>query len=185
MDKEIRGRFTESDMTAFKVFKGNDELIRSVRRFFYQEEAIHTEIYNKVLYRALVKLFLPEVSSDAPVHENPSRWIDRQYVGLLTNEVKPVVIARQDGIRFIKNGMDRIKELSEGKKGKPRELVIDLKMERDYSKVPPEEVKRMICAWQDSTAFVEERLMELKSLSEFEQKTMEQLMKEQKMNSNK
>ena len=185
--KRIRGRFTESDLQLLKIFKDSEELILSLRKFFYQEETKFTEVFknNKPLYEVLYKLFMPEIDSDAPIHENPSRWIDIQYLGFITAETKVVVVAKQDSIEFIRNGVNRIKDLSEGRADKIRELNIDLKMQKDYSSLPAEVVRRAILAWQFSTAFVEERLGELRALAELETQSMEQLIEKTKKNNSK
>lgn len=187
---EVRGRFTQEDLDSFRIFKNAEPVLRLFRKFFYQEELTNDDLKllggikgNQNLFNALRKILQPVPYWDSPFTENPSRWEDRQYVGLLASEAKPVVLARQDSIRFFEKGLQRLKDFIDGKNPNVRDLAIDLGMSRDYSLATDGETKRAIVAWQDSIPFLEQRLIEIKALAET--KTMEELIEKNRKDSTK
>lgn len=189
---EGRGFLSRDEAVALRVFKDNEKLLKLLRKVFFQMEFTSDEQVllgkvlqgNQVLYDAMSKIFKPEISVDAPIGNMPSRWIDKKYSDLLASEAKILVLARQDSIKFVENGLKRIENLKEGGSGAPIEQVIDIYLSRDYSNEKDADVKRAICAWQDSFLLLESMgILQIQLLSNMRDETPEEREKRLKKDS--
>lgn len=75
------------------TFKGNDKLIKVLR-----------------------KIMLPSVGdADMPIEEvGKDMWLGMDFTSFEADEVKPIVLARQDAIKFIIGGLIQLKIIANG-----------------------------------------------------------------------
>lgn len=181
--EEGRGLYKRDEIVALRVFANNDTLLKLLRKVFFQMELNEEELAilgnafngNQLLYKAFKKVCLPEISYDAPIGANPSRWVDRKYSDMLMAETHALVVARQLSIKFIKLGLGRLLDIVENKVPDAREMVIDLNMSDTYEDKTPMETKVAICAWQDSLSHLEHScLLQAKLLAEMPDESPEQ-----------
>lgn len=82
-----------------QTFKGNDGLLKLLR-----------------------KVFIPELDATAPLGQVVDYWMDRNYADIPTAEVKTMVVARQEAIKFIESGLLQLHFLANKSDKTPDEL---------------------------------------------------------------
>lgn len=189
--QEGLGRFSKEEMLELRVFKEKPALLTILRKVFYQSELLDEEKDlirsafggDSVLLDVVWRMFDSEVEKKEFI-VGP-RWSDRKYADLLLTEVKPLVLARQDSIHFITLGLERLQDIVKGNNGDIKETNVDIGMKGDYENKSPEEVKRAVCAFQDSASHIENLLMTIRGFSEMQEETKEQRELRDKKNSSK
>ena len=189
--QEGLGRFSKEEMLELRVFKDKPVLLTILRKIFYQGELLQEENDlivsafggDPVLLDVVWRLFDSEVEKKEFI-VGP-RWSDRKYSDLLINEVKPLVLARQDSINFITVGLERLRDIAQGNDGDIHKTNVDIGMKGDYEDKSPEEVKRAVCAFQDCASHIESLLLTIRSFAEMPEETEEQRTLRDKKNSSK
>lgn len=177
--EEGYGRFSKSEVILLRVFK-DAHLVRLLKKVFFQMEFSEDEKLslgaffkdNIPLCDAVTKIFAPH--GDDIVLSGGTRWSDRRYADMILSEVKPVVLARRDSIRFIARGIERLGKITTKGDFSPLELVIDVTMSDDYEDLPPEQVKRKVVAFQDSMTYLEVQITGLLGIISKKEETPEE-----------
>jgi predicted negative regulator of RcsB-dependent stress response len=163
--------YSDAELGLLSRFKENDLLLKLVRKVFWQEELSDKqvkEIQNQIstdVYAVLLKLFHPRMSSDDGIMDVASRWLTPSFANNLTRETKSHVLGRQDAVRFVDKGLDRLLDIVENGDSKQWELVIDIQMRGDYEQKSEDEVRRAVIAHQEALTFLESRLVQIRMLA--------------------
>ena len=86
---------------------------------------------NPRLMRVLRKVFLPSVGDgDMPVEEIGSDvWLNMDFSVMQQEEIKPIVLARQDAIKFIAGGIIKLKMIANS--GTPSPMSEEVRKQKD------------------------------------------------------
>lgn len=82
---------------------------------------------NKTIFKVLKKLLLPSIfDQDMPVEElgNDVWLVGRDYSAIPNDEVKSIVLARQEAIKFICGGLVKLRVIAESKTETPEEVAL-------------------------------------------------------------
>lgn len=169
-EKPRVGRFTSEEIDMLGIFRDNDVLLKILRQIFFQQDlgVLGLEIATKAFYgkkgliAVLHKWLLPCSDDDSPIEQTSSVWTDRKYADLLMGEARVLVLARQDLIKFLEDGLFRLETIATTGKDNVRPLAIDLDMRGDYSNSSPEETKRAVVAFTDSIIWLDGNLNAIK-----------------------
>lgn len=74
------------------------------------------------LFKVLRKVFIPTVSDpDLPIEQfGLDAWlVDKAWDSIPDHEIKPIVLARQDALKFIMGGLIKLKILASGEEEAP------------------------------------------------------------------
>lgn len=183
-------RYSKDELHLFKVFKGNLIALKLLRKVFWQEDLdegeqqILSNIFkgNKALLEVLRKDFDPQLNHREPIFGMAWKWFNPHFQDMLTDEVKPLVLGRQDSIRFIQQGLKRLENLSNGDSS-ALECLVDIHMTRDYSQSTASEIKRSGVAVQESLAQVESRIMSIQAMANEEELSDEDRAEKEKKDS--
>lgn len=180
MEDSTQMRFTENDWDILRpIFKDNDNILKLLRKIFYHQDFNEEELklmklnFNgrKESLSLLRKLFQPEITTDEPIGNAGSRWIDRKFADYLANEMKPVILGRQDSIKWVEKGLNRIEDLINGGNGKSEIVPLDINLTEDYSGLTSEDIKRKVVSIQEHTTQTENMLSILKVMCNLKKET--------------
>jgi hypothetical protein len=89
---------------------------------------------NERLIRVLRKIFLPSVGDNAlPLEElGKDMWLNMDFAQMANDEIKPIVLARQDAIKFIMGALIQLKVIANTDLESP--LNAELKKQKDSTK---------------------------------------------------
>lgn len=187
-------RIREDDWEAMRsIFKDNEPLVKLLRKIFYHQtlssedtKSLQASLKGKnSTLPVFEKLFQPRLTTDEPLGNAGSRWIDRKFGDYLAQEMRPFILGRQKSINWVQKGLDRIEDIMDGGKGKTAEHEVDLDFTRDYEELSAEDIKMEIVAMQDHTAHIELCLSTLNVMVNIEKPTTEEAKKIMAKNSSK
>ena len=82
---------------------------------------------NDGLLKLLRKVFIPHYDVHAPLGQAVDLWMDRQYADIPKDEVKGLVVARQEAIKFLESGLIQLHFLASKTDKTPDELEAESK----------------------------------------------------------
>lgn len=154
------GRFTKQEIDLYRKYLSVPLNLTLIKKALFQmefsDEELKTlkEILKDASFLSAISNLLQPSGEDITLIGG-TRWSDRRFADLLNTEVKPLVLARQDSIKFIDEGIKRLKDIANGGSGEAKESIIDIGMLKDYADLPDQEVKRRAVAFQDTMTYLE------------------------------
>ena len=82
---------------------------------------------NDGLLKLLRKVFIPHYDVNAPLGQAVDLWMDRKYADIPKDEVKGLVVARQEAIQFLESGLIQLHFLA----NKTEKTVDELEADRN------------------------------------------------------
>ena len=77
---------------------------------------------NDGLLKLLRKIFIPQYDVNAPLGQAVDLWMDRVYADIPVAEVKGLIVARQEAIKFLESGLIQLHFLANKSDKTPDEL---------------------------------------------------------------
>ena len=181
-------RFSEKELITIKgVFAENDELLRTMRKVFYQMplnavdlSALELTFKNKPeLHRVLRKCFLPEVEADVPFQQQIDLWMTIQLKEMMVGEASVHLDSIQIWIDYMEQQLEVLKT---GKYKKPK---IDFKELTDIKEDIPTERFAKVLARNTIINHVEQQLNQILILAGMKTETPEETLERLSKDSNK
>lgn len=185
---KVDQRFTDNEIALLQRF--DERGLKLLRKVFYFEHLVEDEVkllkglVTEEVIDVLKKMFLLPPTWSAPLFQNLTRWDNPRYEQMLANEAKILVMARQKALRFLGNGIYRLRDLINDRVTDLM-MEIDLNFERDYTEMPPELVKLEAVAVQDFMMFLESTLFAIYGYTQQGKETIEQIKEKMKRDSAK
>lgn len=184
------GRFNSQEIALLRLFK-EKSLVTCLVKILQQSELSEVEVSlatstfkgNQELYRAISKALKPEADESGLVAG--TRWVDRKYSDISLSDVKSILLARKDSIKFVDLGLDRLKNIVERGDVATLEKVVDMGMEKDYENETPENIKRSAVAFQDTMIFLANHVGMIEQLANMREETPQEREEREKKNSTK
>ena len=181
-------RFSEKELITIKgVFAENDELLRTMRKVFYQMplnavdlSALELTFKNKPeLNRVLRKCFLPEIEADVPFQQQIDLWMTIQLKEMMVGEASVHLDSIQIWIDYMNQQLEVLKT---GKYKKPK---IDFKELTDIKEDIPTERFAKVLARNTIINHVEQQLNQILILAGMKTETPEETLERLSKDSNK
>lgn len=181
-------RLSQEEIDSLKIFSEHPAMIVLLRKLFYQmtlsdDEKSWIKNLPQSAKNAIEKIFLPGLEWEAPVMMQAFTWGKKEfadYVKLtLATEAKTAILAKQSSIKFIRAGVEYMKTLA------PTRILLDIKVEKDYSEEKPEIVKESVLAVQMALEMLESGLLVLQGYANRPAETAEQKKNKVSKDSNK
>jgi len=181
-------RFSEKELITIKgVFAENDDLLRTMRKVFYQMplnavdlSALELTFKNKPeLDRVLRKCFLPEIEADVPFQQQIDLWMTIQLKEMMVGEASVHLDSIQIWIDYMNQQLEVLKT---GKYKKPK---IDFKELTDIKEDIPTERFAKVLARNTIINHVEQQLNQILILAGMKTETPEETLERLSKDSNK
>ena len=181
-------RFSEKELITIKgVFAENDDLLKTMRKVFYQMplnavdlSALELTFKNKPeLNRVLRKCFLPEIEADVPFQQQIDLWMTIQLKEMMVGEASVHLDSIQIWIDYMNQQLEVLKT---GKYKKPK---IDFKELTDIKEDIPTERFAKVLARNTIINHVEQQLNQILILAGMKTETPEETLERLSKDSNK
>lgn len=186
MSEQLQRRFTEEEQSLIRnSFGGKEEILKSVRKLFYQLELAERDLNNlidvkksKQVKALLRKAILPELDGDAPFFQVMDRWIGLKGLMERTPEgMSPLIEAREKVVEYLGQQLNAL----EGKE----EIKIKFNDFLPSKEKSAEDNMIDLLARDSIINLIEFELHDLKVLSEEKEETKEEREERIKANSSK
>ena len=181
-------RFSEKELITIKgVFAENDDLLKTMRKVFYQMplnavdlSALELTFKNKPeLNRVLRKCFLPEIEADVTFQQQIDLWMTIQLKEMMVGEASVHLDSIQIWIDYMNQQLEVLKT---GKYKKPK---IDFKELTDIKEDIPTERFAKVLARNTIINHVEQQLNQILILAGMKTETPEETLERLSKDSNK
>lgn len=184
------GRFSSQEIALLRIFK-EKSLVTCLVKILQQSELSEVEVSlaktafegKADLYKAVSKALKPE--SDESGLVAGTRWVDRKYSDVPLADIKAILLARKDSIKFIDLGLDRLKNIVDRGDVTTLESIIDMGMEKDYENETSENIKRAAVGFQDTMIFLANHVGMIEQLANMREETPQEREEREKKNSTK
>ena len=181
-EKSNDPRFTSEEIKMLQLL--DESKLKLVRKIFYNELLTEKEtsslkdVLSEKLLSVFDRLFLLNPEWNAPIFQMSTRWDNPRFDSLIIAECRPLVLGRQKALKFIKAGLERMRGLK-------NDFVLDLRMEGEYEKMTPEEIKIEAVAVQEARSIIESTLLVIYGYSLEGKKTIQEMIERMRKNSSK